>query len=404
MKKLLILMGGGLLLLGTPTLARFRGEWTALVRVVPSVALEKCILTLQYAVDGNWTIGSISKFDETGLIDQSFTLSGRLGPLSFTGGMAFNPTVAEPVVVHYPEACDVPPQTHSLTPPAYKEAWARAELTFAGVELGMKFHLWAYPYHLEDVDSDGQLDYYWPCCPPQTESYALFTFSLTLPPFGLKINLADCCTGIRFRDALLTLTDVPLCCGLTYDAELHFTRAGFSYFETSWEFPLCCGISVEVATRFTVDHKRVRITPKWMGMGQACFILYGNVVMGEGLFEIAGLELYGYRLRCDFTPCSYVELLTAFDVAKLEDRLDENIFEGNEFEYWKIVLCGPGCCGGTYTLSLAAFFQPSGSLFGVTRVHGEASLPLMANFDLLLSLGVSLDGGTRLAVGWSFRF
>ncbi len=404
MRKLSIYLLGALLL-SVVGVAQFSGEWTALISVVPTVSLEKCELTLKYAVDNNWTITSVSKFDETGLIDQSFGFSGVFGPISLTGGMSFNPTVTETVEVFYPAICDVPPEQVQLTPPAYKEAWTRAAFTLAGLELGVEFHHWGFPYHLADVDEDGELEYFWPCCPPQTQSYTLITFFANLPPLGLEIKLVDCCMGLTFSEALLSLKDVGLCCGLTYDAELYFTKAGFGYFETALELSLCCGISIEVATRFTVDHKQVRVTPKWNGMGQACFIVYGDLVTGEGLLEIMGLEIYGYKLRCDFSSCSYVELMTAFDVEKLEDLLDENIFEEEEFEYWKIAFCGPGCCGNSmYSLSLAVFFQPEGSLFGLTRIQGDLSVPIMANFDLLLSLSVSVEGGTKLALGWTFRF
>lgn len=395
---------GGVILLGLLGWAQFSGEWTALIRIVPSIKLEKCVLTLNYTVDRNWTIASISKFDETGLIDQSFSLTGGFGPLSITGGMAFNPTVADTVTVYYPEICGSPTDAVTLTPPAYKEAWVKTAFTLAGVELGVEFHHWAYPYYLKDVDKDGELEHYWPCCPPQTATYTLITLFAKFPPFGLRIDIADCCTGLGFAEAVLSLTDVGLCCGLAYDAELYFTKAGFGYLETALELPLCCNISLEVATRFTVAHKQVRVTPKWNGMGQACFIVYGDLVTGDSLLEIVGLEIYGYKLRCELSSCSYVELLTAFDVTKLEDLLDQNIFEGNEFQYWKVAFCGPGCCGGTYTLGLAAFFQSSGSLFGLTRIKGDLSVPIMANFDLLLSLSVSLSGGTELAVGWTFRF
>lgn len=403
MRRLLAL-SAGLFVLSVSGLAQFSGEWVALVSIVPAIGLEKCTLTLKYAVDRNWTISSISEFDTTGLIDQSFGFFGAFGPISLTGGMSFNPTVTDTVEVFYPEACGVQTEQVQLVAPAYKEAWTKATLTLAGLDLGVEFHHWAYPYHLADIDKDGDLEYYWPCCPPQTQSYTLITFFAQLPPLGLKINLADCCTGLSFSDAVFTLTDVPICCGLTYDAELHFTKAGFHYFETALELSLCCGISIEVATRFTVDHKQVRVTPKWIGMGQACLIVYGDIVTGQGVLEITGLEIYGYKLRCDFSPCSYVELMTAFDVEKLEDLLNKNIFKENEFEYWKVAFCGPGCCGGMYSLSLAVFFQPAGSLFGLTRIHGDVSAPIMANFDLLLSLSVSLSGGTELAVGWDFRF
>lgn len=391
-------------LLGMGGLTQFSGVWEAMIQVVPLVELQECVLTLNYQLDGGWTISSISEFDETGLIDQRFALSGSFAFLSVTGGMSFNPSITDTVTIYYP-GCDPQSESYTLTAPAYKEAWVKTSFTMAGAELSFEFHHWAYPYHMEDIDDDGVEDYVWPCCPPQIQSYTLFSIIAGFPPLSLKINLADCCTGISFRDATLSLVDVPICCGLSYDAELYFTKMGFGYFETAVELEICCGISVEVATRFTVDHKTVTITPKWNGMGQACFVLYGNVVTGQNLWEIGGIEIYGYKIRCDLSSCSYVEFMTALDVTKLEDLLDDpKLFEGDEFEYWKLGFCGPGCCGGTWSLALATYFQAEGSLFGLTRIKGDLSAPIMANFDLRLSLGVTVGGGTELAVGWSFRF
>ena len=100
--------------------AQFGGEWKAMLQVVPSVALEACTLKLKYDVDSSWTISSVSEFDVTGLIDQRFGLAGSFGPLSVTGGISFNPSVTDTVVVYYPETCG-PPQTepYTLIAPAY---------------------------------------------------------------------------------------------------------------------------------------------------------------------------------------------------------------------------------------------------------------------------------------------
>lgn len=403
MRRILVILSA-VALLGVGSSAQFGGVWEAMIQIVPDVALEECILTLNYKINGSWTISSISEFDETGLVDQSFTLSGSFAFLSITGGMSFNPSITETVVVYYP-SCDPQSESYTLAAPTYKEAWIRTAFTMAGAELALEFHHWAYPYHMEDLNEDGEEEYVWPCCPPQTQSYTLFSLTAAVPPLSLEINLADCCTGISFHDATLAFVDVPICCGLSYDAELYFTKMGFGYFETAVELEICCGISIEVATRFTVDHKTVTITPKWNGMGQACFVLYGNVVTGQNLWEIGGIEIYGYKIRCDLSSCSYVEFMTALDVTKLEDLLDDpKLFEGDEFEYWKLGFCGPGCCGGTWSLALATYFQAEGSLFGLTRIKGDLSAPIMANFDLRLSLGVTVGGGTELAVGWSFRF
>ncbi len=382
-------------------LAQIGGVWEAKLQLVPSVELVESTLTLDYQVNGAWTVSSVSVFDSSGLTDQSFTFDGVLGFLNVTGGMAFNPTDSSTVVVHYPENCLVQSESYTLVPPAYKEAWVTTSLSFAGASLSLEFHHWAYPYHMDEDDPD---EYFWPCCPPQTGSYTLFAINTTFSPVSIHIRFADCCTGIAFRDVTISLDDLALCCGMTLDGELHLTKAGFDYLTTVFDIDICCGIGIEVTTKFTVDAKQVTVKPKWDGLGKACFELYSDVLTNTSSTQILGLDVYGYKIRCEFSDCSYVETMTALDVAKLEEHLDEDIFQGDEFEYFKAGFCGPGCCGGKYQLTLASYFQPSGSLFGFTRLEGELSVPLLKNFDLLLWLSVDIAGDTELGLGWRFSF
>lgn len=375
------------------------GEWQALVSVVPSAGLEECSLTLNYTPGGGWTLWSLSEFGSPGLVDQGFGIRGAWGPISITGGVTFNAGDTTAIAVEYPSECDQQTGSYTPTVPAYKEAWTKLSLAFAGAEFSLEFHHWAYPYHLED-DA-----YIWPCCPPQTQSYTLLSIEAAIPPVSLKIGIGDCCSGFSFSDATLSLNDVGLCCGLSYDAELHLTKAGFDYFTTAIKLEICCGIGIEVETTFTLTEKTVTVKPMWNGMGQACFELYGNILVGQTPLEIQGIEIYGYKLRCDFSSCSYIELLSALNVSALEELLDdEELFEDDEFEYLKMAFCGPGCCGGNYVLGLAVYFQLSDSLFGLSRIVGDLWAPIMANFDLRLSLGVTMGGGTEVSLGWAFRF
>jgi hypothetical protein len=58
-----------------------------------------------------------------------------------------------------------------------------------------------------------------------------------------------------------------------------------------------------------------------------------------------------------------------------------------------------------YTVDIAFYFQPSGSLFGFSRFSAKLGAPLLANFTVYLSFGVSAIGApTTLSVGWVFRF
>ncbi|MBC7097500.1 hypothetical protein H5T52_00005, partial [Candidatus Bipolaricaulota bacterium] len=78
----------------------------------------------------------------------------------------------------------------------------------------------------------------------------------------------------------------------------------------------------------------------------------------------------------------------------------EDVFEEAEFEYIELGFCGPGCCGGQWSSTFAAYFQESGGLFGITRFTGEVTVPVMSNF----SFTVSFASTPELSVGWTFTF
>jgi len=404
-----------------PSMAQLSGSWEASLRILPSppgVTLETCVLTLGYGVAAGWQVTSTSTFGTLGLTAQAFGVLGAFGPLSIIGGIEFNPQAETTVTVTYPEGCT--PQTESipLASPAYKSAWFKTELSFLGAGVAFQLNHWAYPYTLDPTDPADVEDYHWPCCPlrdsglpgplpPQTQSYTLLALIVTAPPATLTARFSDCCTGIAFTDVTLTLSDASLCCGITHDIEVYFTKAGFRYLLFTIDLPICCGISIEASITYTVTEKALSVKPKWDGRGQACFEVYGDVLWWEDpTMTITGLAIYGYRLRCDFSSCSYAEFLTALDVTKVEAILDDDdLFQGYEFEYMKLGFCGPGCCGGMYTLALAVYFQPEGTLFGFTRIGADLGVPLLANFRLTLSFGVTATvDPTTLAVGWVLTF
>lgn len=392
-----------------PALAHLSGSWEASLLILPSspgVTLETCVLTLAYGVAEGWQISSTSTFGTLGLTAQAFGILGAFGPLSMTGGIEFNPQDMSPVTVTYPPGCSPSTEIVTLSAPAYKSAWLLTKLSLFGVEVGVKLNHWAYPYTLDPTDPDDIEDYRWPCCPPQTQSYTLLALIIAAPPATLTARFSDCCTGLSFTDVTLTLSGASLCCGITHNIEAYFTKAGFGYLLFTIDLPLCCGISIEASITYTVAQKTVAVKPKWNGLGQACFEIYGDVLWDDVLLTITGLAIYGYRLRCEFSPCSFVEFLTALDVEKVEAIIgDDDLLRGDEFEYVKLGFCGPGCCGGMYTANLALYFQPSGSLFGISRFGAKFGAPLLANFTLYLSFGISAVGDpTTLSVGWTFRF
>ncbi|MFO8034417.1 MAG: hypothetical protein R6U88_04550 [Candidatus Bipolaricaulota bacterium] len=398
MRKPILILAAACLL-GFSGWGQISGSWVAhLVVIPPPPALDYTELTLNYWVNGIWTLSSTSRFTEQGFEDHSFGISGMLGPLSIEGAMYFNPSDSTSVVVTFPDDCELQTASATLDPPAYKWAEGEATLSMMGAQLIAGFTHYAYPY---------APDYAWPCCAPQTKSYTQFSISGKGEHFSITGWFADCCLGLSFSEALLELTDLSLCCGITHDIELSFSKAGFEYFMFTAEsvLPLSWGITFDAWLKFTVDTKVVSITPRFVGIPEVCITIFADVLWDEDEYRFQGLEIHGWKLRSELGECSYVEFLTALDVAAVEETLEEEIFQDDEFEYIKLGLCLPGKNEVSFTLDVSTYFQPEGSLFGITRFELDAQVPLMANLSFLTSMSLDAIGDDHeLSVGWEFTF
>ncbi len=415
MKKPILVLAA-VCVLGFSGWAQISGAWETELILLPDPELAYTKLDIHYTIDGNWTISSSSKFTGTGFAAQSFGILGMLGPAQIEGKMAFNPSSEDTVLVTFPDGCDPQSASVTLEAPAYMWTKGRAEMDLMGTTLLARVVHFAYPY---------APSYYWPCCSPQTESYILFCLTGQGEYVSITGKFEDCCYGLSFAGALLELTGLSLCCGITHDATLSFSKAGFEYlkFTATSLFPLCCGITFDAEVKFTVDSKVASITPRWEGIGEICVTLFADVVWDEADHLFGGIEIHGWKIRCELGDCAYIEMLTALEVAKVEQALKiandadrklcefeeedeyEPVFQGDEFEYIKLGFCGPGCCGGTYSVDVAVFFQEEGTLFGITRVEADAKVPVMTNLSLFTSFSMdAVANAHQMSVGWDFRF
>jgi len=325
--------------------------WSQTIEKLPDFGF-KTSLKLVYTIAG-WKITSISKFEDATFSDQSFEVSGNLGAASVTGKMSFDPTT-----------------------PAYKSSWVKAAIDFAGVSFSMK------------VAHDPEK--------------MVYTLKASSDPLSATIAFQDDCTGVYFKDAKVSLKDIGFCCGITYDVESSFSKAnGFEYIKFTAKdlFPICCGISFDLSVKFTTDMKEVSINPKLEKIADACFTLYADLDWSEN--AIGGLEVYGWKIKCELAECNYIEFLTALDVAKVEKILKKDVFKGDEFQYAKLGFCGPGCCGGNYKVDVAIYFDNGGGLFGVSRLGANLSIPVMSNFTARASFSTMEP---VLGFGWTFKF
>jgi len=410
--------------IGFLSLAQFSGEWELNMSVFPTLSMESTYLTLMYSFTG-WNVSSISYFSSTGFETQRFHLVGSLGPLLVEGNILFNPVDDSTVVVFLPGECTIQTLSHTLAPPEYQRSWIKLTLTLGGAEFSATIYHWAFPYYMVEAQ------YQWPCCIAQTASatFMRYVFCVRAGPFSAVANFEDCCTGITFEDLAICFDDLSPCCGLGFDMEFYFTKDGFQHLRLGVEnFPICCGISFDASVKFTEAAKEVIFTPKWVGFGEFCYEIYGNVRFDNGI--ITGVDIYGFRFRCVFSECNWLEYVEAFDVPHMEEVLkgsfngeeaeticegmceeesfeeetSDYIFQDNENEYLKLHFCGPSCCDGQYTVEVTIFFQPTGHLFGMSRAELDLEIPVLSNMIFLNKFSVTTSGTTELEVGWRISF
>jgi hypothetical protein len=403
--------------LGFSQITGITGDWSFTFRVLPGVGARSSVLNLKTTING-WEITSKTTFGDTnqsttavefGFTEQAFGIKGAFGPFTIDAGMAFNAGVT--VIRCYEcEDGELTYTDYTVTPPAYKSAYLKTSLDFAGLNIGLDVKHWAYPYECP-----------WPCG-TQTGSHMLYTLTMGISPVNISVTMEDCCTGITFGKMLLTMSDVGLCCGITYDFELSFTKAGFEYarFNIDNFFDFCCGISFDLEVEFGVNYKTVSLTPKFAGFGQACVTIYADVI-GWQQFEFAGLEIYGWTLKCTLGDCNSFEIGTVIATPDIDPKTCDYpawylpfYYYGNE--YVKITFCGAGCCGGKYTVTVTAWFErdegpdtlaTAGGLFDLSSLRASATIPVMSNLNATISLVLPMQPGTvspTLDLGWKFTF
>jgi hypothetical protein len=233
----------------------------------------------------------------------------------------------------------------------------------------------------------------------------IYQAKLTYDPLTLTVDFADCCTGAWFKELELELSALPLCCGMTYDLDLLFTKChGFdkAVFSVDDLFDLCCGIGFDAEIEFGVDHKKISIEPSWEGI-EGCLAVYGDVDwQGHSLL---GWELYGWDISCSFGDVTVREV-TALDPDKVEDMTDVSFYT-DEWEYLGIEYSFSGCCGGEGSFQARFWFGDDGTLFDLQRLRFDLEVPAWEGLSFLIKAQMKLNEADPLDwldVGWTFEF
>lgn len=229
-------------------------------------------------------------------------------------------------------------------------------------------------------------------------------FRYTLSPWTVTADFGDCCTGFAFRQVRVEGSALPLCCGLTYDLALSFTKAGFGSIAFALKnLPLfCCGLTADLSVSFTADQKSVSFLPKWPGIS-GCLTVYGDVSYSGG--ALSGIELYGIDLRCSVGTLD-LRLVTALDPDEVEDETDITFYSG-EWEYAGLTYTGSGCCGGALTFKIEFWWGDQGLLFGLQRFKFNLEVPVGEAITLFSKAQWDLSDPSPLDwfdVGWKISF
>ena len=235
------------------------GTWAADVDLLPAVSIEST-LTLNYTVAG-FTITGVSRFAPAGLDWMRFSLAGPFGPLTLAGSMWFQ-----------------------ATPPAYESSHIAATLDFGGIAIGTIVRHWV----------AGEWRAAWTADPLGGAAGMQYIFTTTVAPVTLRTEFLDPTDGIRFHRLDLDVKDIPLCCGITFDAALDFVREGFEDITISgFGIPFIAGVTMDISILYSVQTKSVTITPRLPGLGVACISVWGRPQVDRDLGprKLTGVQL-----------------------------------------------------------------------------------------------------------------
>ncbi len=247
-----------------------------------------------------------------------------------------------------------------------------------------------------------------PCCSGEEVTYLTtflnWRFRYTLPPWTVTVDFGDCCTGFAFRQLLVAASALPLCCGLTYDLALSFTKAGLgSLAFTLKGLPLvCCGLTADLSVSFAPDRKSVSFEPRWPRIS-GCLTVYGDAGWADNAWT--GIAIYGWRIYC-WIGDVLLEAGTALDRAKM-NSVSPLSFRSGEWEYVGLAYRGSGCCGGDLWFNADFWFGDGAYLFGLRRTRLALEFPAAPGLTLFTRGMIDLSQASPLEywnIGWKLSF
>jgi len=342
MKKALVLSLAVVLGLGVASFAQtLSGSWDTTITIVPSpvsLALDSELI-VTYTVSG-WSFTSDTVLDETGWLEQSFSVDGALGAFAIGSDFVFDPATV-----------------------AFHSWEVTGGLSLAGVTFDATFDLTPGVTTLELVGAGtaGNVD---------VEVDITFGDGL-----GCNFNFAGVDITIGF----------PFCCAdvvstISFDCngfvEATFGVEGIAIPTLSW-------VTLDALITFQTGSKTLVLTPTFDFGAVACFDLYIDQATAGNL-TISDITISGIGLKCtiggvQFTGISY------WGGGDKPGLLEDTIY----WEAYQIKTTDDGCCG-PFAFDFTVYFLDGGAqLFDIAEIVANMEIQIATQFTF--STGIDID-------------
>ena len=335
------------------------GSWSVDIGLNPQSASFSDALSIETELRVNysisdWTFGSITEIDKTGWTDQEFSAIGKLGMLSISAALGFDP------------------------PTVSFEKWTTTVSgTFAELSFYATFELYDEDAFLTLVGSGTTGD---------VDVNVTVKFGDDDDPIG------EC--DLDFTTATIGI-DFTFCC-TEVETTVYFDCDGFQrivFRADDIGLPSIPWLTIDAMLEFTVQSKSLALNPNFE-FGSACMELYVGVETTGNLI-IDDIYIDGIKVECTIGTVGFTGISFWGSHATKPGVLGP---------YWEMYQIesgagADGCCG-PLSVEVAVFFEEnSANLFDAAMLTGEVSIGVTEN--LTFSLELEMDLGTGIDL-WTF--
>jgi len=339
------------------------GSWVTEVCLDPQTDLFSDAITLDttlnvtYAI-GDWAFTSTTVVDETGWLDQDFTVTGLFGLITVSSALGF-----------------------TVGPPPGFDSWVTTlGLNMAGVEFTGVFTL---------KPGAAQLDL----------GMVAGIGSAVEGSIDIQFGDADALgCGLDFQNVTIGL-DFLFCDCAPIESEIYFDCEGFQYVEfatTGIALPNIPWLTLDAVLHFEMQTKEITITPVFDFGAVVCFDIFMSADSDEaatypgGVLDIWGFTLDGIGIGCTIGGVDFYAL---------------SMFDGSLAPYWEVYSIDVGadaCCGGVFEFGLDLYFDNAGAtLFEVSFLSVDMKVNVTTQFAFTMGLDIDMVAGfTSWCVGF----